>query len=52
MLEICYTLDGKTIYARWDEQGDEERAERNGPRIDGLFVVVRLLCVCHCGEWV
>ena len=26
MLEICYTLDGKTIYARWEEQGDEERA--------------------------
>ena len=25
MLEICYTLDGKTIYARWEEQGDEER---------------------------
>ena len=26
MLEICYTLDGKTIYARWEEEGDEERA--------------------------
>jgi hypothetical protein len=26
MLEICYTLDGKTIYASFEEQGDEERA--------------------------